>query len=187
VLLHRVANATQHVANVNALLSLPDAGRSAGTRAMDLSEAARSIDQAGWLLALCASAQGADLVLARREPAGLEALLQAVRDVVRRERRDLERAPAPLPRLAAAGDGWRAPWAIAGWLHAAALDLPAGASLGWRLEETPDAWCLACACGSGSALRARTAWLAARVPEARVGLGDAAGVLRLPRGWLAPS
>ena len=97
--------------------------------------AGETIDEVGWLLAVLASACGADLLLARRERDGLAGVLAAVREAVRREGRELARGPDALPRLAPEfGDGWRVPWAIGTWIHVGAIALPERSSLEWDVR-----------------------------------------------------
>jgi hypothetical protein len=104
VLLHRLNNATQILHGWNALLAV---SRSADERAgADLAFASQVVDETGWVLAVLASASGADLLLARRERRGLAPLLEVVRDALRRSDRELATCDSPPPSLAPTWE-WR--------------------------------------------------------------------------------
>jgi hypothetical protein len=135
VLMHRLNNATQVLQALNAMLATGERQRVLAARCGDLVSAGETIDEVGWLLAVLASACGADLLLARRERDGLAGVLAAVREAVRREGRELARGPDALPRLAPEfGDGWRVPWAIGTWIHVGAIALPERSSLEWDVR-----------------------------------------------------
>ena len=63
-------------------------------------EATRASRRLGWVLGVLASAAGTELLLARREPRGLEPLLELLAEGLASEGRALAPARAPLPRLA---------------------------------------------------------------------------------------
>jgi hypothetical protein len=139
VLMHRLNNATQVLQALNAMLATDERQRVLETRCSDLASAGDAIDEVGWLLAVLASACGADLLLARRERDGLAGVLTAVRDALRRERRELARGPLALPALAPdAAQGWRVPWAIGTWIYSSAMTLPEGSALDWHVSRHDD-------------------------------------------------
>jgi len=185
VLLHRVANATQHLNGLTALLALdPDA---LGSRGGDLAETSDLVDETGWLLALLASAHGAGLLLARRERHGLRPLVACVRECLRREGRDLGDPGTPLPDLAPdVANGWQLPWALGTWLYESGRSLPPGGSLSWtlRMSEQGTRFETAAVSVDPSFLRRR---LERDLPRSVLSLGGGGWSLSLPAGWLLPS
>lgn len=141
VVIHQLNNATQLLANFQALLSLGGAEEILRQRSGDIADTARSVHELGYVLAVIASASGADLLLERREPRGLEWILETVRDGLRREGRDLARPRSPLPNQSAAvGEGWELPWAFGALLYCAGLAVAAGERLEWSLERSGERW-----------------------------------------------
>jgi hypothetical protein len=189
VLLHRVANATQHLNGLSALLAV-DPGALAA-RGDDLAETSDRVDDAGWLLALIASASGSRLLLARREREGLVPLVECVRECLRRAGRDLAAPAENLPDLAPdVGEGWQLPWAIGTLLHEAARSLPARTALAWSFRRTPGrpgrpgTVALACAPAADFDPRELVAWLARELPAARLALAGGELALEVPAAWL---
>jgi hypothetical protein len=185
VLLHGLNNATQVLSSLNALLALDEDGSVLTSRAGDLAHASRQVDDLGWLLALVGSASGADVLMARRERAGLAPLVACVRTVLRKDGRDLSRPERSLPGLATdVADGWQLPWTIGSWLWTSGRSLApggTGAKLEWEIAAHEDAWELRCDAPWSTALEA----IAQRLPglEAARAAPDAS-VLRIPLGWL---
>jgi hypothetical protein len=145
VLLHKLNNTTQYLSALQALLS--DAPAAHEHALEGLSQTALEVDDLGWILGLVANAGGADVLLERRERSRLVPLVRLVADCLRKERRDLERPTRALPPLDVRDDpkSWRIPWAVARWLHAAGMSLPAGTTLAWELvERGPDRLALVC-------------------------------------------
>ncbi|MCB9903997.1 MAG: hypothetical protein H6831_06290 [Planctomycetes bacterium] len=141
VVIHQLNNATQLLANFQALLTLGDADEILRQRSGDIADTARSVHELGYVLAVIASASGADLLLERREARGLEWMLQTVRDGLRREGRDLAAPSTPLPDLrAAVGEGWELSWAFGALLYVAGRAVPTDARVAWRLEATEHGW-----------------------------------------------
>jgi len=185
VVIHQLNNATQLLANLHALLSLGGADELLRARSDDLTETARSVHELGYVLAVLASASGADLLLERREARGLEWMLESVRHGLRRDGHDLADCPAALPLLSAAvGDGWELPWAVGSLLHAAGQTTVAKERLGWSLEEDTDGWELLLPGVSTADLAELPALVDARLPGASC--ADTAGGMRLalPAEWL---
>jgi hypothetical protein len=132
VLMHRLNNATQLLNGINAMIALRDAAHAPRT-ASDLGYASTTIDEIGWLLGVLSSASGHELLLARRERRGLDAMFNTVAEAARRRDRELAPSDVPLPDLRPhASDGWRLPWAFGAWLFANALVLPEKSRLEWR-------------------------------------------------------
>ncbi|MFN0007556.1 MAG: hypothetical protein ACKVXR_06565 [Planctomycetota bacterium] len=185
VLLHRVANATQHLNGLSALLALDPGALEA--RGGDLAETSEVVDETGWLLALLASAHGAHLLLARRERHGLRPLVACVQECLRREGRDLGDPGTPLPDLAPhVADGWQLPWALGTWLYESGRSLQPGQSLAWTIRTSGEgARFEAGAVGADpSFLRRR---LERDLPGSVLGLGGGGWSLSFPTGWLLPS
>lgn len=185
VLLHRLNNATQLLETLGSLARL-DAERDwIGERSADLLEVSARVEELGYVLAVLASAAGADLLQERREPRGVELLVGAARDALRRERRRLAEPAAPLPRLAAAaGAGWEAPWAVASVLFAAGRDSDGGQELRWSLEPLPGSTRLRVDGVPGPSLSALVERVAFRGGGARLELGQADAALWMPADWL---
>jgi hypothetical protein len=177
VLMHRINNATQVLAGLNALLKLGAAPGLLEQRAQDLGQVARTYADSGWLIAVLGSALGAETLLERREQGGLEAVLELAVELARREQRELVIHGRP-PRLRPeAGGGWEAAWALGTWLHAAsALSAP---KVEVRLEHG----------GSGLELHDDAAWDAqraaagARIASRVVDVSVAPGHLGLGARW----
>jgi len=185
VLLHRLANATQLITGLNAMLGLEGGEELFATRSDDLARASREVVDLGWAMAVLGSASGADLLLARREPRGLEILLSLAHEAARRSGRPLAPAPSPVPHLAPeVGEGWQLPWGIASLLVSASTEADSGESpLAWSLTPTDTGtWCLEFP--AGAAIEARLAQILARLPGAEGGRGRTGMRLVLPQGWL---
>jgi hypothetical protein len=186
VILHRVANATQHLNGLAALLAV-DAGALA-TRGDDLAETGDLVDDAGWLLGLLASSAGSRLLLSRRERRGLRPLVTCVRECLRRAGRDLADPTEEVPDLApGVRDGWQLPWVIATLLFEAGCARPPGDALRWEIRASAGGTIVLCAGRLEDLVRTR-ALLARELPELelladpRSGGGEVA--LGIPSAWL---
>ena len=84
VVLHKLNNATQLLTGLNALLALEGGEVTLEARGDDLAAVSRTVDELGWLVAVVASGSGADLLLERREPRGLEIVSRYVAKAARR-------------------------------------------------------------------------------------------------------
>lgn len=187
VVLHRLNNASQRLSMLNALLVADAAGRWLEERSEDLAETSASVDELGWLLAVLASASGADLLLERREARGLAILIDSVGGALRREGRELAPAEGPLPALAPhVGAGWELPWAVGATLYAAGAD--GEAPLTWRLAREAGAWRLvADAAPTAARLADLRGLLARRCPGVELDVAGGTTTLALPESWLAPA
>lgn len=177
VLLHRIGNASQLLSNLAALLDVRAGALE--ERAEDLAAAGGIVDETGWLLALLASASGANLLLERREAHGLAPLVDGVRACLRRENRDLAPFRGSLPLLAPhVGSGWELPWYVGSVLYLSGRALPEKQSLAWSIARGEGTWRIACARTTEERPRCAIAGASDRVEgELRV--------LELPAGWLA--
>jgi hypothetical protein len=109
--------------------------------------AANEIEDLGWLLGVLANANGAEVLLERRERDGLAPMVRAVSKCLRRERRELALPDRELPRLRAGAPAtqvWRVTWAVGSWLLECARSLPAGARLDWELDVSRERPLLVC-------------------------------------------
>lgn len=182
--IHRLGNATQLISGLNSMLGFGDAEslEMVAGRAGDLTRAGEKAERVGYALGVLGSAQGAELLLARREPRGLEWMLDFLAEGLRREGREL--APAALPKLTpAACDGWQPPWAVARALLAAA-EGPGGAGA-WSLELTEAGWSLRADDPDPGAWETLREDLVRHAPEVRVLEGPGARCL-FPSGWFEP-
>ena len=139
VLLHKLNNATQYLSALNSLLALGPEDTPA-SYFDGLGGTSRDVDELGWLLGIAANACGANLLLERRERAGLGAMVRVTAEILRREGRDLERIDRVLPEIAAfeargsRDASWRSTWLVGSWLLACGRERPRGASLAWELN-----------------------------------------------------
>jgi len=185
VLVHRMNNTTQLLSNLQALGKVSETTDWLSERSEDLADACGDMDRVGYLMAVVASACGADLLLERRESEGLRFVLEAVTDVARREGREIQRPANPLPLQAPhVHDGWQLPWALGSLLLLAALGLEEGSRLEWQLLEEGDSWVLvssSCVEEGFHGLRER---LAERLPECRLDVRREGWSWRVPAAWL---
>jgi len=78
--------------------------------------------QTGWLFGVLAAAAGEDILLARRERAGLTFLVDRVRALLVAAGRDLTVPTEPLTTIEVAGADWKIPWAVASALFVAGFE-----------------------------------------------------------------
>ncbi|MCB9906902.1 MAG: hypothetical protein H6830_04220 [Planctomycetes bacterium] len=113
VLLHRLANQTQWITGLRSVLSLGGGDEWLQSKGPDLTQAGQNLQDAGWLLAVLGSGQGANLLLARREPRGLTLMVGLLEEGLRKETGQALPRPERLPYLSAhALDGWQLPYAL---------------------------------------------------------------------------
>ncbi len=140
VLLHRLANHTQWMTGFRSLLQIPGGEELLASKSGDLAEAGRRFQEVGWLMAVLGSAQGGELLLARREPEGLALMFDLVREGLQREGVGPISGPAAWPELAPdALDGWQIPFALGSLIWRAYRD---GSQSGRPVELVgqPGAW-----------------------------------------------
>jgi len=188
VVIHQLNNATQLLANFQALLSLGGADEILRARSGDIADTARTVHELGYVLAVIASASGADLLLDRREERGLDWIFETVRDGLRRDGRDVLVPSTPLPGLSAAvGEGWELPWAFGALLYSAGLAGAAGDRVDWKLEQAADVWRFEISGHCRDELDALRGALESRLPEARFRADAADLCLEFPADWLRVS
>lgn len=188
-LLHRLNNVTQVISSVNALVRLGGESAAIARHAEDLRQSAEGLERLGWLLALLSRQRGSDLLLARREARGQAWLLELLREAVRRERRELgEPRPGSLEPDPAREEALELGWACAGWLFAAARELPERGTLAWGIEARGERVRLCTSCTPREAHELALA-IARRVPGAGLEREpDGRLTLELPaQGWRPPA
>lgn len=167
VLLHRLNNTTQYLSTLNSLLALgPD--DSSARYFEGLAGTSNDVDELGWLLGVAANACGANLLLERRERAGVAAMVRVTAEILRREGRDLERVDRVLPtfstleRHAPRDVSWSVAWLIGSWLLACGRECARGTPLAWDLSADGDELAIVCAVPCSASLLARVdRWRAA--------------------------
>lgn len=185
VVIHQLNNATQLLANFQALLSLGGADEILRQRSGDIADTARSVHELGYVLAVIASASGADLLLERREARGLEWIFETVRDGLRREARDLAVPATPLPdQSAAVGEGWELPWAFGALLYRAGLVTPAATRLDWSLEQVGESWRLTLEGTRAAELSELSSIVVERLPGAVLVEDADCAMIEFPAAWL---
>lgn len=112
-LLHELANTTQLLTGLHALVSLPEGAELLATHEGELSRAGDQAQRLGWLLGVLGAAGGHDILLARREARGLVWMASLAANAARREERPHPTGPEHLPHLlGCTPDGWSIPWAF---------------------------------------------------------------------------
>jgi len=120
ILLHRLANQTQWMTGLRALAEMEDGDRWLEAKSEELNRGGRSLQVIGWLMAVLGSGAGNNLLLARREPQGLDWMVELVQEGLQREWRQRANGPSQWPALnPSAHDGWQIPCLVAQFLVAA--------------------------------------------------------------------
>lgn len=129
-LLHELANATQLLTGLHALMTLPGGDELLATREEDLGRAAEETHRLGWLLGVLGAASGHDTLLSRREAEGLTWVRGLVEKACRKADHELGPGPEALPGLRGdLPDAWSCAWTFG----AALASQPKGGN--WGLEE----------------------------------------------------
>jgi hypothetical protein len=140
-LLHELANTTQLLTGLHALTTMADGEELLANHEAELSRAGNDAQRLGWLLGVLGAAGGHDVLLARREQAGLDWIVSLVTKAAIREERHQPTAPATLPRLmGCTPDGWSVPWAVGSLLWQVGEQPNPGA---WNFRKETDGWRLA--------------------------------------------
>jgi len=185
VLVHRMNNTTQLLSNLQALGRVSETTDWLAERNEDLAGACGDMDRVGYLMAVVASASGADLLLKRRESEGLQFVMEAVADVAFREGRELQRPAHLLPLQAPhVYDGWQLPWALGSLLLLATLGLERGSRLEWQLLEEGESWVLVSSSSVDEGFHGLRERLARRLPECRLDVRREGWSWRVPADWL---
>ena len=177
-LLHELANTTQLLTGLHALTTLPEGEELLATHEGELSRAGDQAQRLGWLSGVLGAAGGHDILLARREQAGLDWIVGLATKAARREDRSMPSGPSTLPRLmGCTPDGWSVPWALGSLLWQVGEESTGGA---WSLDMETDGWRL-CVPGSDPSQ------VVLQVPGARVveSVSNSGMDLMLPKEYLA--
>lgn len=161
-LLHDLANTTQRLVGVRALLEIDDDALAGGAGA-DLAWAAERAHEQGWLMGLMSAALDVDVLLERRWPKGLGATLALVASALGRSGRSCSVQRSELPMLSAVAGAPRDSelcLALAEVVFAAGSTVREGA-LELVVERRASRWALCGSRGSGGALAARARAFAA--------------------------
>ncbi|MFT7487587.1 MAG: hypothetical protein ACI9F9_003448 [Candidatus Paceibacteria bacterium] len=185
VLMHRMNNATQLLSNLHGIQQQCPERDWLRDRAPELGESSESIQRIGYLLAVLSSACGADLLLARRELHGLQYMVDAVTDVVRREGGELSAHPGSLPNLSpSVHQGWELPWAFGALLHDAAFSSESSAAVEWQLLHDQTGWVLISSCIPADRFVRLGPLVEERLPESILEVCAEGWSWRLPEAWL---
>lgn len=188
VLIHRMNNATQLMTNLSTLAGFgpaPGGGDWLEERAEDLATTSREVDEMGYLLAVLASASGADLLLERRCERGLSWMTQLVGDALRREERSLAGGRHAIPgQRPHVGEGWELCWAVGALLWTSGMSRPSGGALEWQWLDEGDSWVLVGASESSPALEVLLQRVQARLPEGVFDSRSEGWSWRIPASWL---
>lgn len=134
--IHCLGNATQLLTGLNAMLAMgdQDALDMVAGRGEDLSRAGLQATHMGYALGVLGSVQGDDLLLSRREPRGLQWMVELLGEALRREGGQLGQVQGAIPdQDPAALKGWQAAWAVCRILLAGATDSTQDQS--WSLQQ----------------------------------------------------
>ncbi|MCB9916521.1 MAG: hypothetical protein H6828_15455 [Planctomycetes bacterium] len=187
VLLHRANNAAQLMTALSSLARCGPAPSGLSwleERANDLAQASHDVDELGYLLAVLASASGADLMLERREPRGLAWTTHAVGEALRRDERVLAPASHPVPDQLPVHGGWELCWAAGSLLLVAGRAGAPGDVLEWQWLDEGTSWVLVGACAAPQAVEPLRAALAERCPESVLDVRGGGWSWRVPAAWL---
>lgn len=184
VLLHRIQNNTQLLVALRSVIEVAPEGLTE-RGGEDLSAAGEDAHEQGWLLGVLAGALGADLLLSREEPRGLEPMLRLVRDGLRREGREIAWRAGEVPSLAVKGElrsaRLCAAFAALAWDAARAIE---GAPLELVFEAREDLGLVRGSGGAGPELERCFAELAPALPACALRREGTAWRLELPPGAL---
>jgi len=135
VLVHEVNNTTQLLVGLRALLDIPGGEALFAERTDDLARASQRMDELGFALAVLATANGSNMLLARRDERAIRILWQlAIQSLERSGEAQVAVSGEPPLMASSALNGWQLPWS------AAAVLLVASEAAGvdawrWRWDE----------------------------------------------------
>ena len=114
VVVHEVNNATQFLVGLKAMLEIPGGDALFASRANDLASTSARMGDLGLAMAILATASGADMLMARRDPRSIEILWGlAIKAVQRDSAAEVEVSGAPPRTRPDALDGWQVAWSAA--------------------------------------------------------------------------
>lgn len=185
--IHRLGNATQLLTGLNAMLAMGDqeALDMVAGRGEDLSRVGLHATHMGYALAVLGSVQGNDLLLSRREPRGLEWMVELLGEALRREGGQLGQVRGSLPdQDPAALDGWQAAWAVCRILLAGATDSTQEQSWSLRQAAPGSPWQLDVPRPHPDDIEQLTRVFERRAPSLRLGAcTDTRAIFELPVTW----
>jgi hypothetical protein len=187
VLMHRMNNATQLLSNLHAMSQYGGDRDWIEEHANDLAECSTDIDRMGYLLAVLASACGADLLLKRRIVRGLEVMGHGVLDVVRRDGGAMNGDFRGLPDLAPEiHNGWEFPWAFGSLLYQASVGSSekSNSSLSWQLLAEDESWVLVSSMVPADRFQGIHSQIIERLPESQLDICAEGWSWRFPGAWL---
>mgnify|MGYP006928158157 CR=1 FL=1 len=189
VLMHRMNNATQLLSNLHAMGQYVGKSDWLSSHAVDLKDCSEDIHELGYLLAVLASANGADLLLERREARGLQSMVSAVIDAVRRDGGRMNAPARALPNQSPGVlGGWELPWAFGTLLYASTLgqlvteeDPP---SYDWQLLQEEEAWVLVSSKVPRDQFGSLRSKIESRLPQTQLDVCTEGWSWRMPAAWL---
>ena len=114
VVVHEVNNATQLLVGLKAMLEIPGGEALFASRANDLASASTRMADLGLAMAILATAAGADMLMARRDPRSVEIVWTlGIKAVQRDTGADIAVNGAPPRTRSDALDGWQVAWSAA--------------------------------------------------------------------------
>ncbi len=135
VLVHEVNNTTQLLVGLRALLDIPGGDALFAERTEDLARASQRMDELGFALAVLASANGSNMLLARRDERAISILWRlAVQSLERSGEAKVAVFGDPPLMASSALDGWQLPWSAAAVLLVAS-EATGVDSWRWRWED----------------------------------------------------
>lgn len=132
VVLHRLANASQHVATLAALARAGGGAALLEKHAEGLAGTAKSVDESGLAFSLVATALGIDVAPARNDPRAGAVAIEVARESARRSGRNLAPSPADVDVLDEPG----AAWCVARLLYEIAMHAQGPEPLRFTIERT---------------------------------------------------
>lgn len=182
VVVHEVNNATQLLVGLKAMLEIPGGDALFAARVDDLASTSTRMGDLGLAMAILATAAGADMLMARREPRSIQILWDlAIKAVQRQSGSEVQVDGTPPLTTPGALDGWQVPWAAASLPVIAAASERGGV---WSWEWRPDGALVGRSSPTATLDTVRVDALSTRAPGLRVEAGP--GIIEwIPRPeWL---
>lgn len=117
LVVHEVNNTTQLLVGLKAMLEIPGGDELFAARANDLAQSSTRMGDLGLAMAMLATAAGADMLMARRDPRSIEILWSlGIKAVARDTGSEVQVSGAPPRTRPDALDGWQVAWSAASLL-----------------------------------------------------------------------